>query len=71
MANADLQAEAVSHKPLAISLTRVNTSNMTLRLAVYAGVTGEAVAVPVSGVPAEVQADDSAVRLAALFDAQS
>jgi RNA polymerase sigma-70 factor (ECF subfamily) len=37
--------------------------------AVYAGVTGEAVAVPVGGVPAEVQADDPAVRLAALFDA--
>jgi DNA-directed RNA polymerase specialized sigma24 family protein len=37
--------------------------------AVYGGVTGEAVAVPVSGVPAEVRAEDPALRLAALFDA--
>jgi RNA polymerase sigma-70 factor (ECF subfamily) len=37
--------------------------------AVYAGVTGEAVAVPVSAVPAEVRTEDPAVRLAALFDA--
>src|SRR5262245_8685900 len=42
---------------------------MARRLAVYAGVTGEAVAVPVSGVPAEVGLEDPAVRLAALFDA--
>jgi RNA polymerase sigma-70 factor (ECF subfamily) len=42
---------------------------MTPRLAVYAGVTGEAVAVPVTGVPAEVGAEDPAVRLAGLFDA--
>jgi RNA polymerase sigma-70 factor (ECF subfamily) len=36
---------------------------------VYGDVTGEAVAVPVSGVPAEVYAADPAARLAALFDA--
>jgi hypothetical protein len=36
---------------------------------VYGGVTGEAVAVPVSGVPAEIYAADPAARLAALFDA--
>jgi len=45
---------------------------MAHRLAVYAGVTGEAVAVPVSGIPAEVTAEvaaaDPAVRLASLFD---
>src|SRR4051812_39341620 len=37
--------------------------------AVYAGVTGDAVAAPVSGVPAEGKAEDPSVRLAALFDA--
>jgi len=38
-------------------------------LAVYAGVTGEAVAVPISSAPAEAYAEGSAARLAALFDA--
>src|SRR5262245_34119850 len=42
---------------------------MTPLSVVYAGVTGEAVAVRVGGVPAEVRADDPAARLAALFDA--
>jgi len=37
--------------------------------AVYAGVTGEAVAVPVRGAPAEAYTASSAARLAALFDA--
>jgi RNA polymerase sigma-70 factor, ECF subfamily len=37
--------------------------------AVYASVTGEAVAVPLSGAPAEAYAASSAARLAALFDA--
>jgi RNA polymerase sigma-70 factor, ECF subfamily len=36
---------------------------------VYGDVTGEAVAVPVSGVAAEIYAADPAARLAALFDA--
>src|SRR5262245_7272046 len=44
-------------------------ANMRLGSAVYAGVTGEAVAVSVSGVPAEACATDPAARLAALFDA--
>jgi RNA polymerase sigma-70 factor, ECF subfamily len=41
---------------------------MRPRSAVYAGVTGEAVAVSVSGAPAEVYAANPAARLAALFE---